>query len=319
MLSKKTLFATGGILAIFLLMCASQGAMAATGLPSYISSKTTIHGYSLVYYNETTVTNLDNIKDVNVTCWTTMWYRAANTTVTSSIIGASLVNAGGRIFNKAINLTGTNASTLLVHKILNNAGLSNATIAGISNVWDLFVAVLQEETKNSSTNVTQITLAKADHALIIGVNRTYLKHILFATKGPYMLMAFDYDLNQWAVNWSDTANVSRAMFITERFQADVWFLWHQIGALLKVFNAAANWLSGSGVPATSTASAATSSGISPASNTAITDLQSFANDWAGIAGSTSSIPGFEPAIVFMAVAASGAMIVTVKVRKSKRT
>jgi len=314
MVSKKTLLATSGILAIFVLLCATQGAAAATNLPSYINTKTTIHGYQLVYYNNITVTDFDNIAGVNVTCWTTMWYRAANSTVNSSIIGASLVNAGGNILNKAINLTGTSTKTALAVAILTAAGLNSTTISGITNVWDLFVAILQQMSKNSSFTVTQLNLPKATHSLLISVNRTYLKHILFATKGAYMLLAFDYDLNNWTVDWTNSGNVTAmGSYIIARFQLDIWYLWREIGVMLKFLNAASSWLSGSGVPATATVS----SSISPASNTAVGDLQAFANDWAGIAG--SSIPGYEPALVFMAVAASGAMIIGFKVRKSKRT
>jgi len=87
-----------------------------------------------------------------------------------------------------------------------------------------------------------------------------------------------------------------------------------IGSWLKFLNRAANFLSSSSAVA---ATPATSS-IMPASNTALTDLQAFASGWANLAGS-SSIPGYDPAMVIMAVAASGAVIVAFKVRKSKRT
>jgi len=321
MLSKKTLFATGGILAIFMLLSASQGAMAATGLPTYLSTKATIHGYSLVYYNNINVTDFDNIKDANVTCWTTMWYRAANSTVNSSIIGASLVNAGGRILSKPINVTGTDVDSVLVKDFMLGAGLNSTTISGITNVWDLFVAMLQRLSLNSTGinnfTVQTLSLAKADYSLLITTpNRPYLQHILFAAKGPYMLLAFAYDLNNWTVDWTNSGNVTAmGAYIIHRFQSDVWFFWRIIGQMLVFFNRVSNFLTGSAAPAAATS---TASSISIQSNTAVSDMQAFANDWASIT-SSSSIPGFEPALVFVAVAASGAMIVAFKFRKSKRT
>jgi len=212
MVSKKTLFATSGILAIFLVMCASQGAAAATGLPTYLSTKATIHGYSLVYYDNITVDNFENTA-VNVTCWTTMWYRAANATVNSSIIGASLVNAGGRILDKAINLTGTDTNTQIAKAFLTIAGFNSTQIAGISTVWNVFFDMLQIMAQNSTGNntftVQQLTLPRADHALILSTpDRPFLRHILFATKGTYMLLAFDYNLQNWTVDWTNAGNVT---------------------------------------------------------------------------------------------------------------
>jgi hypothetical protein len=319
MLSKKTLFATGGILAIFLVMCVSQGAAATSVLPTYLSAKATIHGYSLVYNDSITVDDFENT-NVNVTCWTTMWYRPTNATVNSSIIGASLVDAGGRVLDKAINISGSDTNSKIARAFLTIAGFNSTQIAGISTVWDVFFGMLQVMSQNSTGNntftVQSLTLAKADHALLISTpDRPLLSHILFATKGTYMLLAFDYNLQNWTVDWTNAGNVTAmGAYIKARFQSDVWFLWRMIGSWLKFLNRAANLLSSSSVIAAVPAS----SSIMPASNTPLTDLQAFANGWASLAGS-GSIPGYDPAMVVMAVAASGAMIVAFKVRKSKRT
>jgi hypothetical protein len=316
MTSNKTLLTASGILTVFVLLVAAQGAAAATSLPSYIHANTTIHGYKPVYYNSITVADFDNIK-VNTTCWTTIWYRASNASVNASIIGASFVNAGGRILDKPLNLTGTNPKIAAARQVLTNAGLNSSTINSITTVWDLFVAWLQKDSTNSSFTITPLNLAKVDHALLIHVNQTDLKHILFASKGPYMLLAFDYDINNWAVSWGDSANVTaKQSYIDTRIQADVWYFWGVIGTLLKFFNAAATWLSGSGVPATATASAMTSSNISLYSNTATSDLQAFAIGWAGLAG--AGLPVWVPVVIIITVAVAVVVIVVGVVLTRKR-
>nr|MDO8110304.1 hypothetical protein [Candidatus Sigynarchaeota archaeon] len=153
MISKK-IVASSGILAMLLLLVGTQGiSAAAAGLPSYLRPNTTINGYQLVWYNNITVRVYEN-RVLNVTCWTTIWFKPANIT-NASIIAASLVNRGGNILNKPLDFTQNDSKTLNATAALHALypAMTNETINGITNVWDLMFAILALD-NNTSYNLT---------------------------------------------------------------------------------------------------------------------------------------------------------------------
>jgi hypothetical protein len=312
MVSKKTLLLTSGILGLFIMVAGIQGIVASpASLPSYLSTGTTIKGYKLVYYNNITVNNFENTK-VNVTCWTTIWFK--NESNSARIIGASLVNEGGKILDKALNLTKTDTKTLAARTLLAAAGLTSAQMDSITNVWDLVIDLLL--LKNGSSYVlTQPTISKADHAVLLNITgHPYFKHALFASKGAYMLLALDYAVENWSVaDWTNSTLIKDAL--EAKFQIDVWFFWGLFGTILKFFSEAADWLSSSSVPASSTS--AESNKIAASANTPSSDMESFAAGWADLFGG-SSIPGFEPSLV-IAMAATTVVIIGFKVKKSRKS
>jgi len=309
MVSKKTLLVTSGILGILLMVAGLQACAATpTSLPSYISPGTTINGYKLEWYDNITVNDFENT-NVNVTCWTTIWWN----NVTSRIIAASLVDKGGNILNKAVDLTKTDSKTLIARGVLGLAGLSNSTMNGIKTIWDVVIALLM--LKNGTDYVlTQPDVPKADHAVLFTImGHPYFKHALFVSKGADMLLALDYAIENWSsvTNWTDSALISAAVKI--KLQADVWFFWGIFGTFLNFLNKAADWLASSSVPATSAASA--SSKISLSTNTPTSDMTSFASGWAGLLG--GSIPGFEPLII-LAMTTTAVVLIGFKVKKSRK-
>lgn len=313
MVSKKTLLLTSGILGILIMVAGIQASVASpASLPSYLSTGTTINGYKLVYYNNITVNNFENTK-VNVTCWTTIWFK--NESNSAKIIGASLVNEGGNILNKAINLTKTDTKTLFARSLLASAGLTDAQMNSITNVWDLVIDLLL--LKNGSSYVlTQPTISKADHAVLLNITgRPYFKHALFASKGAYMLLALDYAIENWTAvsDWTNSTLIKTV--IEAKFQADIWLFWGLFGTILKFFGNAADWLASSSVTVSSTPAA--SSKIATSANTPTSDMVSFASGWAGLFEG-SSIPGFEPSLV-IAMTAAVVVIISFKVKKSRKS
>jgi len=236
MIAKKLLIVSG-FMAVLLLAASIQGASAATNLPSYLTADQKIDNYSMVYNDTMTVYNIDSSNpstSTNVTCYTSVWYRAGNATVNASIIGASMVDQGGNILNKAIDLTKTDYKTLIVVAALEAAGLNLTTIYSIKSVWDLMVALLQLFEVSGGYNVTDLNLANTDHALLIGITGIpILSSILFASKGDYMLLALDFDIAQWAVDWAVASNVTdHGALIVANFQIAVWWFWAAFGVVL---------------------------------------------------------------------------------------
>jgi len=311
MVSKKTLLLTSCILSLFLIGSGIQASMAATPapLPSYVSVGKVINGYKLEWYTNITANCSFDSVNVNVTCWTTIWVNND----THKIIGASLVDKGGNILNKAIDLTKTDLKTQFARWVLNvTLGLSNATINGLKSVWDVMIALLTRW-KGSAYNLSQPSIAKADHAALFTLNnRPYCKHVLFASKGSYMLLALDYDIANFTAvpDWS---NSTLGNLIMAKFQLDVWYFWSLFGTILVWLGKAADWLASSSVPASSAPAASGKIATSAAATT--TDLQGFAAGWANLFG--GAIPGYEPSLI-IAMTATAVVLIGLKVKKSRK-
>lgn len=313
MISKKIL-ASSGILTIFLLLSGIQGSFAAAAaLPTYLRPNQTINGYNLVWWNNITVRVYDN-RILNVTCWTTIWFKPANQT-NASIIAASLVNRGGNILNKPLDFTATDNKTVNATNALRALypTMTNETINSITNVWDLVIAIIALQNNTLGYNITLPSIASVDHAALFNfTGRPYFRHALFASKSAFMLLALDYDIGNWTIDdWTNSTAIEYA--IMAHLQVDIWFFWKILGTALTWLGLVSDWLSSSVAVASS--APASSGKIASTVVAPLSDLEQFASGWAQLV--TSGIPGYDP-VVMIAIAAISVGLVAFKVKKARR-
>ncbi len=319
--TKKTI-AVGAIIAALFLVCAIRGASAAA--PTWMPSNTQLAGYTMVWDNTISVQWITD-KDVNgnVTCSSQVWLKNGTSGMAdANVIGASMIDKGGDVLNKGIDLSKNDIGTIAARAILSGAGLNQSQIDGIKNVWDICVEILRVH-QGSTYNLTEPVVPNVDNAVMLEFapsnNFTY---VLFTTRQDHCMVVYSFDASQDWIDWLNATGTGS--LILARMQAITWAFWVILAAYVTVIVGLANFLGVSDAPAAvaesalpatpalSASSAVHVNAIGTSAFTQSTDLTAFAAAWGAL------FPNFPWWIVIVVVVGAVFAIVLIAVLVRKR-
>jgi hypothetical protein len=317
--TKKTI-AVSAIIAALFLVSGIRGCAAA--VPSWLPSSTQLAGYTMVWNNSISVQWItDKDSNGNVTCSSQVWLKNGTSGIANAnVIGASMIDKGGDVLNKGVDLSKNDIGTIAAKVLLTGAGLNQSQIEGIRNVWDIVVEILRVN-QGTSYNLTEPVVPNVDNAVMLEFapsnNFTY---VLFCTRQDHCMVVYSFNASQDWIDWLNATGTGG--LILARMQVITWAFWIILATYVAVIVGLANFLgvsdapaavAESAVPASSASSAIHASAIHTSAFTPTSDLTAFAAAWGAL------FPNFPWWIVIVVVAGAvvAVVIIAVLVRKRK--
>ncbi|MEX2682473.1 MAG: hypothetical protein Q6373_012800 [Candidatus Sigynarchaeota archaeon] len=316
--TKKTI-AVSAILAALFLVCAIRGSAAA--LPSWMPAQDKLAGYTLVWDNTISVQWYTDTTNGNVTCSSQVWLKNGTAgLVDANVIGASMIDKGGNVLSKAVDLSKNDIGTIAARGLLTSAGLNESQIDGIKDVWDIVVAVLRVH-QGSTYVLSEPEVPNVDHAVMLEFSAAAdYKYVLFCTRQDHCMVVYSFNVSQ---DWINLLNATgTGNLILAKMQVIVWAFWLILATYVTVIVNLANFLGVSDAPTAvvePASLAASGSPVSPSSSihvtafTPATELIAFASAWGAL------FPNFPWLLVIVvAVGAVVGVVIIVSVVRRRR-
>lgn len=315
--TRKTI-AVSAIIAALFLVSAIRGSAAA--LPSWMPAQDQLAGYKLVWDNTISVKWFVNQNvNGNVTCSSQVWLKNGTSgLVDANVIGASMIDKGGNVFAKPVDLSKNDLGTIAAKALLSGAGLNESQIASIQTVWDIVVEILRIH-QGTTYTLTEPAIPNVDHAVMLGFSAgTDFKYALFCTRQDHCMVVYSFNASQDWITWLNSMGTSS--LILAKMQVITWAFWLILATYVTVIVQLANFLGVSDAPATLGESSspapspamvvAPSSAIQATAYTPTTDLMAFASAWGAL------FPNFPWLLVISIVV--GAVVVIIVVSAVRR-
>ncbi|MBN2154373.1 MAG: hypothetical protein JW839_23155 [Candidatus Lokiarchaeota archaeon] len=316
---KKTV-AVCAIMAGLFLVCAIKGSAAA--LPSWMPAESELAGYTLVWDNTLSVQwFIDEDSNGNVTCSSQVWLKNGTSgLVDANVIGASMIDKGGDVLSKGVDLSKGDIGTQAARGLLSAAGLNTTQIDAIRSVWDIVVEVLRVN-QGSSYVLTEPSVPNVDNAVMLEFSAAGdYQYVLFCTRQDHCMVVYSFNASQDWIDWLNATGTGS--LILAKMQLVTWGFWVVLAAYVAVIVSLANFLGVSGAPAVVAESAtpalpaapvASSGGIHASAFTPTSDMTAFASAWGAL------FPDFPWWIVIVvAVGAVAGIVIIVAVVRRRR-
>jgi hypothetical protein len=301
-----------GIAVALLLVCGIKGAMAA---PDWIPATTEL-SYELAWDSEADFYDFTNLDGGNTTLYTQLWLKNDTITNETNLLAAGMLDKGGSVFSSSPQMSGADAS--LSEAILRGllGGISQADYDALATVWDALFLLINSTLTSTDINVTEITVANMDNALLIqdiGVSSAF-DYLLFGYRGDRVLSVFSVDVPMdWLPLLSDVTANNATLY--NDFQ-NIFLIVLSAYMLIFVVFAMMFQSIGSASMSLAVATEVAPAGISVATAAEVTEITTFASAWGQVATIPGGLPGYEPFAVAIIGAATLAAL-TLKVRKSR--